>query len=119
MDLSSLSTASQVRSAANLLRDAATRLQTQLEVSNAFLGQVAQLQPAARLLPASDALFTCDVSFPGMRVPSLADVQIVVGPNVTVRNTAACSKHLVARCAEPLPNMFAGGCVSYRRRRTR
>jgi hypothetical protein len=118
MDLSSLSTASQVRSAANLLRDAATRLQTQLEVSNAFLGQVAQLQPAARLLPASDALFTCDVSFPGMRVPSLADVQIVVGPNATVRSLLHAPSISWADALSHC-NMFAGGCVSYRRRRTR
>lgn len=66
-------------------------MQTQLLASNRFLAQAAQLQPTARLLPAphaavaAGAVFACDVSFPGMHVASLADVQVLVGPNTSVR----------------------------------
>lgn len=81
----------QVRDAAALLHAASARMQAHLQASNQFLAQAAQLQPTARLLPApyaavaAGAVFACDVSFPGMHVTSLADVQVLVGPNASVR----------------------------------
>ena len=81
----------QVRDAAALLHAASARMQAQLQASNQFLAQAAQLQPTARLVPApyaavaAGAVFACDVSFPGMHVTSLADVQVLVGPNASVR----------------------------------
>ena len=59
------------------------------ERSRRFFAELAELQHAARLLPASDApsahaSFLFDVSFPGVRAPP-AEVHVLVGPSDTVR----------------------------------
>lgn len=57
------------------------------ERSRRFFAELAELQHAARLLPAADganASFLFDVSFPGVRAQP-AEVHVLVGPSDTVR----------------------------------
>jgi len=69
------------------------------ERSQRFFGELAELQHAARLLPAADAgaSFFFDVSFPGVRAPP-AEVTVLVGPSDTVRRVTPASR-AQTRCA--------------------
>ena len=82
--------AAQIGAASETLVRASAALRVSAERSRRFFAELAELQHAARLLPASDApsahaSFIFDVSFPGVRAPPPAEVQVLVGPSDTVR----------------------------------